>query len=195
MFSVIELTLKIIQDLKEPIQYLPYGILLGFFFTLIIRFIYFFLHKKITHKKVFLCFLMSTYLTVLLVQAFFSRQSGSRSGIELYPFSILGVSVGENASFVENILMFLPYGLLIPLILPSMRNPFYCIGMAFMGSVSLEIMQLITGRGYCQIDDILSNTAGAFLGFMLTNICFLHQKRIHQKVYPIKSLNGYQYAK
>ena len=195
MFSFIELTLKIMQDLKEPIQYLPYGILFGFFSILVIRSIYLLLHKKITHKKVFLCFLMSTYLTVLLIQAFFSRQSGSRSGVELYPFSILGISVGEDASFVENILMFLPYGLLIPLILPSMRNPFYCIGIAFMGSISLEIMQLITGRGYCQIDDIVSNTAGAFLGYMLTNICFFHQKRIHQKVYPVKNPSGYQYAK
>ena len=195
MFSFIELTSKIMQDLKEPIQYLPYGFLFGLFSILVIRIFFLFLHKKITHKKVFLCFLMCTYLTVLLVQAFFSRQSGSRSGVELYPFSILGISVGEDASFVENILMFLPYGLLIPLILPSMRNPFYCIGMAFMGSVSLEIMQLITGRGYCQIDDIVSNTAGAFLGYMLTNICFFHQKRIHQKVYPIKSLTGYRYAK
>lgn len=195
MFSVIELTSKIMQDLKEPIQYLPYGFLFGLFSILVIRIFFLFLHKKITHKKVFLCFLMSIYLTVLLIQAFFSRQSGSRSGVELYPFSILGISVGEDASFIENILMFLPYGLLIPLIWQSMRSPFYCIGMAFMGSVSLEIMQLITGRGYCQIDDILSNTAGAFLGFTITSICFFHQKRIQQKVYPVKNLTGYQFSK
>ena len=195
MSSVIELTLKIMQDLKEPIQYLPCCLLLGFPFVLLIRILYFILHKKITHKKVFLCFLMSTYLTVLLFQAFFSRQAGSRSGIELYPFSILGVSVGEDASFMENILMFLPFGFLMPFIWRLMRSPFYCIGVAFIGSVSLEIMQLVTGRGYCQIDDIISNTAGAVLGYMLTSICFLHHKRIHQKVYPVKSLSEYQLSR
>ena len=193
--SVIELTAKVIQDLKEPIQDLPYGILFGFFFVLSIKIFYLFLNKKIAHKKVFLCFLMSTYLTVLLIQAFFSRESGSRSGIELYPFSILGISVGENASFIENILMFLPFGILAPLIWRFMRSPFYCIGIAFIGSVSLEIMQLITGRGYCQIDDIVSNTAGAFLGFMITSICFFHRNRGHQKVYPIKSLSCYQLSR
>lgn len=33
-------------------------------------------------------------------------------------------------------------------------------------SASIEYTQLITGRGYCQLDDFVTNTAGAAIGFL-----------------------------
>ena len=31
----------------------------------------------------------------------------------------------------------------------------------------LEVLQLLTGRGYFQVDDILTNTLGALIGFLI----------------------------
>lgn len=33
-------------------------------------------------------------------------------------------------------------------------------------SAAIEYTQLVTGRGYCQLDDFVTNTAGAAIGFL-----------------------------
>lgn len=195
MVSVMELAAQITTDLQEPVKYLPYGILFGSICIFILEFIHIYHKRKPDRKHIFLFFLLVTYLTVLMFQAFFSRESGSRTGVELYPFSILGISIGEDASFVENILMFLPFGVLVPFTFRFLRSGFYCVGLAFIGSVSLEILQLITGRGYCQVDDVISNTAGAFLGWLFTAVWFAIRRRNEEKVYAVRSFTMYQFSR
>ena len=65
----------------------------------------------------------------------------------------------------------------------------------FIGSVSLEILQLITGRGYCQVDDVISNTAGAFLGWLFTAVWFAIRRRNEEKVYAVRSFTMYQFSR
>ena len=38
---------------------------------------------------------------------------------------------------------------------------------ACMISIGIEMAQYITGRGYSQLDDIVTNTAGAVIGYLL----------------------------
>ncbi|MCH4192067.1 MAG: VanZ family protein [Butyrivibrio sp.] len=195
MISITELAAQIIQDIQEPVAYLPYGLLLGGICIFIFEFVHIYRRKKTDRVHVFVFFLLITYLTVLMIQAFFSRESGSRTGIEFYPFSILGISIGEDASFIENILMFLPFGILVPLAFRFLRSGFYCVGIAFIGSVSLEILQLITGRGYCQVDDVISNTLGAFFGWFFTAVWFAIRRRNEEKVYAVRSFSMYQFSR
>lgn len=40
----------------------------------------------------------------------------------------------------------------------------YCVFAGFLFSCIIEISQLITQRGFCQLDDVVTNTVGAFVG-------------------------------
>ena len=37
----------------------------------------------------------------------------------------------------------------------------------FLISVGIETVQLITERGYCQLDDVVMNTLGALVGYVV----------------------------
>ncbi len=39
-------------------------------------------------------------------------------------------------------------------------------------SAAIEYTQLVTGRGYCQLDDFVTNTAGAAIGFFIYLILY-----------------------
>ena len=123
--------------------------------------------KKSEPLRDFLLFLIIVYATVLLKLAFFSREPGSRTTVDLTLFNTWGTTMQAHAFFVENIIMFIPFGILIPTAFPVMRNIFVCTLTALACSLCLEMFQLITGRGFCQLDDVITNTLGAFIGYMV----------------------------
>lgn len=123
--------------------------------------------KKSEPLREFLLFLIIVYAAVLLKLAFFSREPGSRTTVDLTLFNTWGTTMQAHAFFVENIIMFIPFGILIPTAFPVMRNIFVCTLTALACSLCLEMFQLITGRGFCQLDDVVTNTLGAFIGYMV----------------------------
>ncbi len=123
--------------------------------------------KKSEPLRDFLLFLIIVYAAVLLKLAFFSREPGSRTTVDLTLFNTWGTTMQAHAFFVENIIMFIPFGILIPTAFPVMRNIFVCTLTALACSLCLEMFQLITGRGFCQLDDVVTNTLGAFIGYMV----------------------------
>ncbi len=44
--------------------------------------------------------------------------------------------------------------------------------MLFCGTAAIEYTQLVTGRGYCQLDDFVTNTAGSAIGFFIYLILY-----------------------
>ena len=171
----------IIQDMTEPAGYLPFGIAAGAVFML-------FRHllkrnrslprKGAELRKDILLFLIVLYAAVLLKLAFFSREPGSRTDVSLVLFETWGTTIRAHSFFIENILMFIPFGLLIPAAFPSLQRISLCTLTGFSCSLFLELIQLATGRGYCQLDDIVTNTAGALLGALL----FLCISRITRRI-------------
>ncbi len=73
----------------------------------------------------------------------------------------------NNAFVVENILLFIPYGFACPWVFRRARNLFCCTLIGAVTSLGIESLQLLTRRGYFQIDDILTNTLGTILGFLI----------------------------
>ena len=54
---------------------------------------------------------------------------------------------------------------------------FFCS--AFLGTVTsllIETLQLVTGRGFFQIDDILTNALGTVIGYLVFRIISLFRK-------------------
>ena len=160
----------IAYDMLEPAGYLPLGLIAGILFLIVMYILKKFgliQSKKSEPLRDLLLFLIIVYAAVLLKLAFFSREPGSRTTVDLTLFNTWGTTMQAHAFFVENIIMFIPFGILIPTAFPVMRNIFVCTLTALACSLCLEMFQLITGRGFCQLDDVVTNTLGAFIGYMV----------------------------
>ncbi|MCM1027588.1 MAG: VanZ family protein [Roseburia sp.] len=108
------------------------------------------------------------YLAVLGVITFLSRESGSGSGrIDLKLFSTWGINNRNNAFVIENVLLFIPYGFLYCWNFPKTGGIRRAALLGAATSLGIETVQLLTGRGFFQLDDIVTNTLGAFLGGLL----------------------------
>ena len=163
----------IIKDLKETLAYLPYGIMAGAAMGLILNSMN--ARRERKGKDAFPMMgimVFSLYLMIILVITFFSREDGSWTGMDLELFSTWGTNARNHAFVVENVLLSIPYGFICPWAFPWLRGFFRNTFVAFVTSFGVETIQLITGRGYFQVDDILTNVLGAVIGYLLFQILY-----------------------
>lgn len=90
----------------------------------------------------------------------------------LIPFrEIINDLTGNTDDSVLNLLgnmaIFLPFGFLIPVI--SGRRKFKIVLVPMLTSVAIEAVQFFEGRR-CDIDDVILNTAGAIIGWVIFRI-------------------------
>lgn len=76
-----------------------------------------------------------------------------------------------------NILLFVPFGFLLPIVSERLRNPILTVFSGFLFSSGIETMQYITGRGLTEVDDVINNTAGAVFGYIMFAIATYFYKR------------------
>ena len=79
---------------------------------------------------------------------------------------IAGESYGftESVQNMGNILFFVPYGYLCSSLCHSRL---LTVLTAVLFSLAIELLQYIFALGWCELDDLISNSLGAFLGFLL----------------------------
>lgn len=94
-------------------------------------------------------------------------------GSNFVPFkTIYGYLVQEtnrNIAFrniVGNLVLFIPFGFLLPMIVGGRLNYWKIIILSFLMSLVLELVQLFS-VGSCDVDDLLLNTIGAALGYLI----------------------------
>lgn len=175
MKEVYEVLMHIGEDMMEPVGYLPLGITAGAAYLAIYG-----VWKRICGNQgkqtgdggrcpegKWLRTLCVIYGTVILYLAFFSREPGSRTGIDLMLFETWKDSAASKAYVIENILMFIPFGILLPAAFPRFRAGARCTAAGMVSSIGLELAQLMTKRGHCQLDDVVMNTLGAWIGWMV----------------------------
>ena len=127
--------------------------------------------------NVIVWFLFVVYMVVMFITVFLSREPGSRQGIDMTLFGTWGETPQAHAFVIENILLFVPFGILYPLAVsttdrkPDLRKKIgwekFTVLWGFLISVGIETVQLITERGYCQLDDVVMNTLGALVGYVV----------------------------
>lgn len=97
------------------------------------------------------------------------------------PFHSVGTIIenlkksGVRSNFLGNILLFIPIGLLFPIVTGKTKW-YWTIGVGLSFSLLIETIQLITSLGYFDPDDIMLNTLGMAIGFGLWKC--VHRKRI-----------------
>lgn len=73
-----------------------------------------------------------------------------------------------------NILLFVPFGYLVPTIWRKRWTWWKIILLSLGVSLCIEVIQLVTKLGFADIDDLMNNTIGAGIGFLLYRKCLTH---------------------
>ena len=66
-----------------------------------------------------------------------------------------------------NIVMFVPLGFFLRALFPKCRRFGRCMGAVAVIMTSVELCQLFTLRGFCEIDDVMLNLLGAAVGWLI----------------------------
>lgn len=115
-------------------------------------------------------FLWIVYGYMVLGIAFLCRKPIFGRQLSLIPFSTPVGNARLLAYQVENILMFIPYGMIIPVLSTYCKKWYWCLLGGIFSSISIEVLQYMTMRGKAQIDDVLLNAAGTMIGWCIIKL-------------------------
>lgn len=95
-------------------------------------------------------------------------------------------AIGENGLLVTNhglfkeillnILLYVPFGYLLPFVWPKLEKKHMVVPIGFLCSCATELAQLVFHIGFCELDDVVGNTLGCLIGFLIYKL--LMKKRI-----------------
>lgn len=152
----------------------------GVFITLIL-FIRFCVINRYSMKKVNVL-LFIVYFAVVLYLTIFMRIGSVDTSVLTVPFDDLmnAIQYRDPAMvqhMVLNVLMFVPFGYLIPAMNPERLRK---CSFAFLGgivcSTVIEGTQMIFSLGQSDIDDIIANSIGAVIGYLAVRFVWQFQK-------------------
>lgn len=125
-------------------------------------------NEKFVFYKEFTNLLFIVYV-LLLYELLTRSELNHVSGYNLAPFTeIFRYKIGSNAFYINvvgNIVLFIPFGYFISsYIKPKKILPILLV--SAISSATVEFVQLCIGRSF-DVDDIILNTLGAIIGFLL----------------------------
>lgn len=136
--------------------------------------------------------IMAFYILGVLYITLINRTVDADIGVRLIPFKtyyellrdVFRALVNGDWTQIEytiwsglilNILLLVPFGILVPIVTNSKASAVKLILAGAIFSFSIEFLQLLTRRGWFDVDDIINNTLGAFIGVKL------HRKTLSKK--------------
>lgn len=117
------------------------------------------------------------YLAALLSVTLFVRIGSVQTDIQMEPFHKFREAMNTQKWEIlqhnyQNVILFIPMGVLIPLINRHYFQKFsYAFFAGMIVSACIETIQYLFQLGTCDIDDIIANTLGAVVGFLIARIC------------------------
>jgi len=115
-------------------------------------------------------------------------QSGTYHGYNLVPFRTVRYFLSDDVSFVSafynlagNIALLVPFGFLLSMTLREKARFTTIILSTASLSIFFELYQLLSHTGQCDVDDVMLNTTGGAIGFLLFRL-LLPAVRKHQPV-------------
>lgn len=97
----------------------------------------------------------------------------------IYRISFFSPTIGDPLFILGgNILLFVPFGCLLPLSVRCCRQAGKTVIASFLVSSSIELCQLAFTHRVADIDDILLNTAGGAVGYCLFRLALFIKKRV-----------------
>ena len=121
-------------------------------------------------KKGIFAFAVAVYIAVLIYVVMLKNGGDSVRMIRLVPFDWLGNYLSGKRTLrttlknvLGNILLFVPLGVILPLLHDKITLK-KCVAIGAALSLLAETAQYVFGMGISDIDDIITNTFGTFLG-------------------------------
>lgn len=121
--------------------------------------------KKISFFHLFLISIFSFLLASIFVVTGGPSITYIRTDLNIN----LELFIGLKTNFIQyllNILLFIPFGMLLPLLWKKYENLFAVVISGFLFSLLIEVGQIFTLRA-TDIDDLFTNTLGTLIGFIL----------------------------
>lgn len=132
----------IIRDIQEKFKYLPSAVYLAliciamYIFVCLLRYLFTMREvsqaderrKKIVGKiwHMLFCGTFVAYMYTLIMIVYYSREPGSRTGVaDMVLWSNWGMTLQMHAYFIENIVLFIPFGLIFPLVFKKLDEMVY----------------------------------------------------------------------
>ncbi len=118
------------------------------------------------------------YLIAVLYFTLLVRTAGAERSALLTPFHTIRNAIGWDGWFViisklnfyqliANVLLFVPFGYLLPTLFRFAKRWYVVLPFGALASLGIELTQYFCRLGLFDIDDVISNTLGALIGFLL----------------------------
>ncbi len=146
------------------------------------------MNEKKTPLWLAMIFIIYTFLMIWLLFFFYrspifsdlSYVESMKCNINLTPFSTISryihaikngrITVIALINLLGNVVMFIPMGILLPTLWKRLRSfPLFMLCSVFT-IMLIEITQLMTLRGSCDVDDLILNILGCISGFILCRL-------------------------
>lgn len=127
--------------------------------------------------------IMSLYIVAVLFLVLVSRTPGETAGLNLEPFSVIKRAIVLNGAtifdgirirsrillldIVLNLLLFIPFGFIVPCLSKKLAHWWAVIPLALCFSMFIEFTQYTAKLGTADVDDLINNTLGACIGWVL----------------------------
>lgn len=125
---------------------------------------------------IYIIFLLRiTFFKQVTLNNLFSAIGASERTISIIPFKSIYDMVVSNTSIgriIENVfgntVLFIPFGILFPIIFNKKHKEVLCAAIIF--SLLIEITQFIFALGSTDVDDLIFNVLGAYIGYFVSSI-------------------------
>lgn len=151
--------------------------------------------KNETKRRIRICgaFLFFCYLLALTYFLFFSEGFGRASAGREYAYNLhpfreirrfwvyrekLGM-IAVICNLAGNVAGFIPFGMILPVIWRKTDSFFRIMLLGFEFSLCVEIIQLVWKVGSFDVDDLILNTLGSVIGYLLFSLCNVVRRKIY----------------
>lgn len=135
--------------------------------------------KQKKREKAIFRILFAVYVLLVIYFLFFAEMTGRTISDRTYHYNLILFKEIKRfivyheqlgwfavlANLLGNILIFVPFGMMIPFLTKHFKKFWSVVLLTFELSFIVELVQLVTKVGSCDVDDILLNTIGGMFGF------------------------------
>lgn len=159
--------LNILQMIRSFVAAVPLGVFSAVIALFVIKRHQSKTGKIIGKKKKNAIILLVSYITIMVQMAILFRPWGTIHEIDWIPFDMYGGVRYIILYATANAVVFLPIGILLPMIWMKMNRWRTVLLAGFLGSLFIELSQLLLQCGVVQTEDLIMNTIGTGLGYWI----------------------------
>lgn len=137
--------------------------------------------------------LLFLYLCGMVYFMFFSEDYGRTEGAGAYRYNLVLFreirrfwryrhTLGIGAMMLNifgNVAVFIPFGFAVPLLYPGLRGGLWVPLLTLGSSLIIETLQLLLRVGCFDVDDLLLNTLGGCIGYLIFYLFLRHRRHKH----------------